>query len=264
MAHEKKKLKTKFKVTLALGAPLLFFLLLEIVLLSCGFGHSMTFMVRQNFNGEDYHVPNPWFTAPYFPKQNPRQTSPFAIPVNKPENTIRVLVLGASVAQGDPKHAFGFHRMLERSLAKQFPGKQVAIHNLGITAINSHVVKEIARDCRDLEADHWIIYLGNNEVAGPFGPANPSIPLASYGAIRKTRLALSKTRTGQLLQNILLGNPLEGKSQLKWVGMEGFLQPDQWNSEVPALLPSRWMNEQHSVTWQRNAVPRLGFVIQIS
>jgi len=42
---------------------------------------------------------------------------------------------------------------------------------------------------------------------------------------------LVKTRTGQLLQNILLGNPLEGKSQLKWVGMEDFLQPVQWNSE---------------------------------
>jgi tetratricopeptide (TPR) repeat protein len=248
MVPKNKPLTRRVKITLALGSPVLFFLFLEIILRLCGFGHSTGFTIRRNFNGEDYHVPNPWFTAPYFPKQNPRQTEPFAISVNKPEGTMRVLVLGASAAQGDPKTEFGFHRMLDRSLTAKFPHQDISVHNLGITAINSHIVKEIAHECRDLEANHWIIYLGNNEVIGPFGPANPSFSMDSYGAIRKIRLTLAKSRSGQLLNDLLVGNPLKGERQIQWLGMESFLQPVQWGSqELEAVYENYQANLENIV-----------------
>ena len=213
------------KLLLSVTAPVVFFLFLEGILRLCGFGHPSSFTIRKTFNEKEYHIPNPQFTARFFPRQTPRLPVPFAVPVKKPANSLRVLVLGASAAQGDPKPEFGFSRMLDRMLSGQFPEKSIEIHNLGITAINSHVVREIAEDCRNLEADYWIVYLGNNEVIGPFGPANPGLP--SIGLIRKARISLAKSRTGQLLQNILASNK---EQQLQWQGMEEFLKPITWDS----------------------------------
>ena len=36
-----------------------------------------------------------------------------------------------------------------------------------MTAIDSHVTVEIARDCTAHQPDLFIVYLGNNEVVGP-------------------------------------------------------------------------------------------------
>ena len=213
------------KLLLAVTAPMVFFLFLEGIMWVCGFGYPSSFTIRKTFNQKEYHIPNPQFTTRFFPRQTPRLPVPFAIPVEKPANSLRVLVLGASAAQGDPKPEFGFSRMLDRMLSGQFPEKSIEIHNLGITAINSHVVKEIADDCRNLEADYWIVYLGNNEGIGPFGPANPG--LSGIGPIRRARMSLAKSRTGQLLQNILAYN---NKQQLQWKGMEEFLKPITWDS----------------------------------
>ncbi len=38
-----------------------------------------------------------------------------------------------------------------------------------MTAINSHVILPIARDCAAQNGDFWVIYMGNNEVVGPYG-----------------------------------------------------------------------------------------------
>ena len=63
------------------------------------------------------------------------------------------------------------------------------------------MVKDIASDCRKLEADYWVVYLGNNEVIGPFGPANPS--QSTRGSLLKIRNTLVQSRTGQLLTDHL-------------------------------------------------------------
>ena len=185
------------KLLLAVAAPIVFFIAIEGSLRLFSYGNPSTFTLRKTYSGQDYHVANPNFTARFFPKQNPRSPVPFAIPVKKPANGLRVLVLGASAAQGDPKPSFGFSRMLERMLSGQFPERSVEVFNLGITAINSHVVKDIASDCRKLEADYWVVYLGNNEVIGPFGPANPS--QSTRVNLLKIRNTLVQSRTGQLL-----------------------------------------------------------------
>ena len=213
------------KLLLALAAPIVFFIAIEGSLRLFRYGNPTTFTLRKTYSGQDYHVANPNFTARFFPKQNPRSPVPFAIPVKKPANGLRVLVLGASAAQGDPKPSFGFSRMLERMLSGQFPERSVEVFNLGITAINSHVVKDIASDCRKLEADYWVIYLGNNEVIGPFGPANPS--QSTRGNLLKIRNTLVQSRTGQLLTDLLSVNK---KQPLQWKGMEDYLQPIQWDS----------------------------------
>ena len=48
---------------------------------------------------------------------------------------------------GDPEPAFGAGRYLEALLRERFPARKFEVVNVAITAINSHVIRAIARDC---------------------------------------------------------------------------------------------------------------------
>jgi hypothetical protein len=63
---------------------------------------------------------------------------------------------------GDPEPAFGFPRVLQVLLRERLR-KPVEVVNVAVTAINSHVIHDIAQDCKRLQGDLWIIYMGNNE-----------------------------------------------------------------------------------------------------
>ena len=217
---EKKTTSLRAKLLLAILSPIVFLGVLELLLQLLGTGHKTDFTIIKEFDGKDYYITNPDFTKPWFPGQNPRLPYPFGIPVEKSSDSLRVLVMGASAAQGDPKPEFGFSRMLDRMLTGQFEDRKVEVYNLGITAINSHVVKEIARDAQKFKADYWIVYLGNNEVIGPHGPANPGLQTPGL------RTTLLKTKTGQALSRLLKGN----KDSLQWQGMESYLKPIKWDS----------------------------------
>ena len=232
---QRKKTSLRAKILLAILSPIVFLGLLELGLNMVGAGHPTTFTILQEFEGKKYHIANPHFTKPWFPGQNPRLPVPFGIPVKKPANSLRVLILGASAAQGDPKPEFGFSRMLDRMLSGQLEDRHVEVYNFGITAINSHVVKAIAKDSQALQADYWIVYLGNNEVIGPLGPANPG---SESGGFRTTLL---KTQTGQMMSRLLRRN----SQQLHWSGMEAYLKPISWGSPE---LENVYSNFEQNVT----------------
>ena len=46
--------------------------------------------------------------------------------------------------------------------------------NAAVTSMNSHVARRIAKDCAAHDPDVFIIFMGNNEVVGPYGP--PTLP----------------------------------------------------------------------------------------
>jgi hypothetical protein len=56
-------------------------------------------------------------------------------------------------------------------LRERFPGQRFEVVNVAVTAINSHVILPIARECAQHQGDLWIVYMGNNEMVGPFGAA---------------------------------------------------------------------------------------------
>ena len=60
---------------------------------------------------------------------------------------------------------------MEVLLRERYPGVNFEVVNVAITAINSHVIVPIARECARYQGDLWIIYMGNNEMIGPFGAA---------------------------------------------------------------------------------------------
>ncbi len=162
---------------------------------------------------------NPQFGYRFFLRSIARTPLLFSFSAEKEPDTYRIFLLGASAAAGIPNSTFGFGQILDVMLDDQFPGVDFQMINTGMPAINSHVVLPIAQECADYDPDLFLVYLGNNEVIGPFnaGTAEQRQGLTSgkIRAIVKSR----KTKIGQLIQTI--GEATHGSGDLKetWGGM---------------------------------------------
>src|ERR1019366_6362812 len=132
-------------------------------------------------------------------------------------------ILGESAAMGDPEPAYGASRYLEVLLRERFPAQKFEIVNVAITAINSHVILPIARACARQHGDLWIIYMGNNEMVGPFGAATVFGAQAPPLALVRLSLALQQTRVGQLLMALARKVRGQAATASSWGGMEMFL-----------------------------------------
>jgi tetratricopeptide (TPR) repeat protein len=195
----------------------------EAALRLAGYGYATGFFKKIHVGDKDYYINNENFTLRFFPPQLARWPDPFIFPAIKPPDTIRVFIFGESAAMGDPQPSYGASRYMDVLLRRRFPGKKFEIINLGITAINSHVILPIARECARHDGDFWIVYMGNNEMVGPYGAATVFGAQALPRSIAQINLALQKTRIGQLLVSKM--RKLGGKSKnASWGGMEMFLE----------------------------------------
>jgi tetratricopeptide (TPR) repeat protein len=213
-----------FRVIALTVIPVLLFVLLEVVLRLVGYGFPADVMNRYEENGRIFYCDNVKFCWRFFPKEIAREFNPFKISANKPEDTYRIFILGASAAQGEPDGAFGFGRFLKVMLEDRYPGVNFEVIVAATAAINSHVVLEIAKDCAEHEPDLFIVYLGNNEVTGPYGAGTVFSPLSPSLSMIRLGIAFKATKLGQLLTDIseYIGS---GKGKPKaWRGLEMFLE----------------------------------------
>ena len=123
--------------------------------------------------------------------------------VKKPANTYRIFVFGESAAMGDPDPTFGAWRYLQVLLRERFPGTDFEVVCTAMTAINSHVILPIARECARRDGDLWIVYMGNNEMVGPFGGGTVFGSRTAGIHLIRAALALKSTKTGQLLDSLV-------------------------------------------------------------
>ena len=218
----------------AVLAPVIAFAMVELTLRVCGFGCPTSFLLPVRLNGEEVWVQNNQFTRRYFPPQMARTPVPFTIPRAKPPGTVRVFVFGESAAQGDPQPRFGLPRLIEAQLRLRHPGMKFEVVNAAVTAINSHCILPIARDCARADGDIWVIYMGNNEVVGPFGPGtvfgarNPPLALA------RASTRFKATRTGQWFAALIQKLQAPPPDSSEWGGMRMFLE-NQVGQDDPRL-----------------------------
>ena len=197
--------------------------LLEIGLRIGGYGYDTRFFRSIRVGGQEYFLNNEKFSQRFFPAQLARWPDPFKMPAVKSPDTVRIFIFGESAAMGDPQPAYGASRYMEVLLRERFPGGKIEVINLGITAINSHVILPIARECARHDGDFWIVYMGNNEMVGPFGAATVFGAQALPRRAAQFNLAIQRTRIGQLLVSGLRN--VGGKSKnASWGGMEMFLE----------------------------------------
>ncbi|RPH36816.1 MAG: hypothetical protein EHM91_15645, partial [Planctomycetota bacterium] len=221
-----------FRLAAMLVAPLLL-ILLETGLRLADYGYPTGFYVDAGRAG--ISVTNNRFGWRFFPPAIARSPEPHLLAVKDP-GTIRLFVLGESAAQGVPNPRFNFGRLLEVMLRDRYPGVRFEVVNAAMTAINSHVLLEIARDCARKQPTAFVVYMGNNEVVGPYGPGtvfqrwSPSLRLIRAG------LRFKATRTGQLLDSTIR-SVHAGKAPATWGGM-GMFMDKAVAADDPRLLPT--------------------------
>ncbi|MCJ7675033.1 MAG: tetratricopeptide repeat protein [Sedimentisphaerales bacterium] len=109
-------------------------------------------------------------------------------------------------------------------LRDTYPQADFQVITAAMAAINSHVVLEIAKDCARRRPDLFIVYLGNNEVVGPYGAGTVFTPLSSSLALISLAIALKATRTGQLLTSLFDWAASRRNTPRVWGGMAMFLE----------------------------------------
>jgi tetratricopeptide (TPR) repeat protein len=207
-----------FRLAAAILVPMGLLLCGEGLLRVTGFGYFPGFFLKQP--GKSFWTENPNFGRRFFPPGLQRTAPPFKMAFAKAPNTVRVFVFGESAAMGDPDPKFGMARMLRELLEERLPGKGIEIINTAIVAIDSHVILPIAKECATKEADLWVIYMGNNEVIGPFGSASVFGSKAPARALVRLGLWVKTTRVGQALDVLLRSLLKRTDSPTEWTGME--------------------------------------------
>ncbi len=211
-----------FRGVAAILLPVSLILVLEVGLRLAGYGHPTSFFLSKQIKGRDVFVENGAFGFQFFPVGMARSPAPIVMPKQKGTNTYRIFVFGESAALGDPKPAYGFGRYLQTLLNERYPAMHFEVICAAMTAINSHAILPIARECARHQGDLWLIYAGNNEMIGPFGASGlVGERTPGTGFVRAT-LSLKRTRVGQLLDSTAewINRKRMGK---EWLGLKMFV-----------------------------------------
>ncbi len=213
-----------FRLIAITAVPVVILLLLEMGLRLFGYGYSPDVMIKNNVNGIKGHSENIQFGWRFFPRNIAREFAPFFITDKKSDNTYRIFILGGSAARGDFLEAYSFGRILRVMLNENYPEVQFEVINLAMAAINSHVVLEIIKDCTKHDPDLFIVYLGNNEVVGPYGAGTVFNPFSSNLAFIRLSIALKKYRIGQWFTSLIESVSNNKDLSVSWRGLEFFLE----------------------------------------
>ena len=108
------------------------------------------------------------------------------VQVPKPPNTIRVLFVGGSTVEGFPlPRNLTAATFLKFYLQSALPDHHVEVVNLGVTAVASFAVREIAIEALDrLDPDLLLVYTGHNEFFGAAGLESRQKMGSSIAAMR--------------------------------------------------------------------------------
>jgi tetratricopeptide (TPR) repeat protein len=220
---------------LAIGIPLLIvFGGSELLLRVFGYGFDPHFFKRALVMGQRCYVANDDFGLRFFPRSLVRIPSPVVVPATKAPDTFRIFIFGESAALGDPRPNYGAGCYLKVLLAGRYPQAKFEVINTAMTAINSHVILPIARECAGHNGDLWLIYMGNNEMVGPFGAVTVFGAKAPPLWLIRTQLQLERSRFCQLLLHVAQKLQKANRAAADWQGMEMFVR-----NQVSPNAPSR-------------------------
>jgi tetratricopeptide (TPR) repeat protein len=238
------------------GFPILVLGIVEATLRFIDSGYSTEFTIESSIDGASVRRENKDFSRQFFPALIPREPLTLSFPLEKPEKTYRIFVLGGSAAQGDPEPSFGFSRILERMLEHDYPSVDFEVINTAVTAVNSHVVRVIAREVAGFHGDLFIFYLGNNEVVGPYGAGTVFASISSSLRFIRFSIFIRSSRIGQNLARILAPLKPEGEREQKWTGMEMFLDR-QVRRDAPEMA-SVYSHFRANLEGSLDAIRRVG------
>ncbi len=214
--------KALFVVLAMMVVPILLLAVIEGALRVGGFGYPTSFFLSVRENQTEYLINNDKFGWRFFPKEMARSPATLKFAKAKAPGVYRIFVFGESAALGDPKPGYSLGRYLDVLLRERFPGTQFEVITVAMTAINSHAIVPIARECAKLNGDFWVVYMGNNEMAGPFGVNPISGPAAPSRTMVRLSLALRATKIGQLVERVAERLQKGDAGKGEWEGLKMF------------------------------------------
>lgn len=161
-------------------------------------GRSTRFLLEGESNGNPAWIDNQFFPYRFFSERAAQAPLPIVALKTPPPGTLRICLLGGSEAMGAPEPSFGLGRQLELMLQSRYPGHPVEVIPMALEGGNSHVLREVARDLRQLKPQAVIVLTGNDEVAGPYGPASGLGRFHHSVRIARGMAIFSRTRLAQL------------------------------------------------------------------
>jgi tetratricopeptide (TPR) repeat protein len=219
-----------FRLIAATVIPAAFFVLLELVLRVAAFGYDTRYFIPAAACAACPAGPtgprageletNQRFAWRFYPPTGAKAPLPIRLTAAKPADHVRIFIFGGSAAMGSPDAAYSFGRVLEVMLAERYPARKFDVIITAMEGMNSHVSRVIADEAAELQPDLFVVYMGNNEVAGPYGVSDVfGGYTSSLGVIRASEW-LKSTRTGQLAGRIIAA--FSGRGEQVFKGMESF------------------------------------------
>ncbi|MBU6183244.1 MAG: tetratricopeptide repeat protein [Verrucomicrobia bacterium] len=158
------------------------------------------------------------------------------MPVERTPGRLRVVMLGESAAGGFPLDEYNLGRMTRVLWDERFPGEPMEMATVAMVGINSHILRVFAREAMQLKPDVVVLYIGHNEVIGPYGPVSKFAGALPSENLAQLSLWVRNTRTGRAIES-----GLENAARLtrsagqnsSWIGLDEF-----GNSRIPADDPS--------------------------
>ena len=209
------------KIVLAICAPLAFFVLLEAGLRLTGLFRPPRLLEKVRHDGEVFFTTNPHYGRLFLARTDVPSPPPLWVAARKPDGVRRVILLGESAAAGFPMTDHHLGRLVQARWNARFPAEPVEVINLSMVAVNSHALREFAREAMALDPDMIVLYAGHNEVIGPFGPAAKFGPPAASPVLSRLALAVRRTHTGRAVESFL-GLFGEKQTPQPWRGLDEF------------------------------------------
>ena len=250
------------RLALAILAPLLLFGMVEGLLRLTGLFRPPRLLEKVRHDGETYFTTNPEFARLFLSRLNVPSPPPVWVAAKKPQGVRRVILLGESAASGFPVSDYHLGRLIEARWRARFPGEPVEVINLSMVAVNSHALRDFAREAMALDPDMVVLYAGHNEVIGPFGPAAKFGPPASVPALSRLSLAVRRTHTGRAVGSFL-GLFAGKQTPAQWLGLDEFRGVSVANDD-PALDAMLANTEENFRAITRRAAERGAKVLLVA
>ncbi|MFZ6666290.1 hypothetical protein [Peijinzhouia sedimentorum] len=176
----------------------------------------------------------------------------------KSESTLRIVIQGESSIQGFPYgHSISAPRILKSYLKKIYPSYKVEVINLGITAISSYVIKDMAYEVAKLEPDYVIIYAGHNEFYGAYGSATSEYATTNEN-ITALFFFLKRFRVFRFISSFIAGSEVEEFDATKTL-MEkmAYDKKIELDSEIYSTTIERFTSNIKDISniYKRNSIP---------
>ena len=170
LCHWKRRIWT---TAIVLGETLLLLALAEAGLRLWGAGHSTKPFLTKQYGGETWYLLNDRYYSQFINAanipQNYQYPSTTVVKSHKEPGTYRIVLFGGSAAYGWFFDDYSMGRLLESMLRYQHPECQFEVITVAFHAMNSFTMRYLADACARMEPDLFLVYMGNNEMTGPYG-----------------------------------------------------------------------------------------------